>query len=164
MVNERPQVYHGPFSDCNCHGCLEDAKKEAEKRFDSNNLAFGYIKKLENLVNQLQIESNDDYNHVMPAEVYRGGRMRRRSSVESVAVPFDFGMLGGPDDSSAVPVRPKEAVGVDGGEDLSDHGGPKVEIKRMKKSYIQYRDPKIGRDRTTPNALTSNDLSKEYVL
>ncbi|KAL8751378.1 MAG: hypothetical protein Q9199_006461 [Rusavskia elegans] len=164
MVNERPQVYHGPFSDCNCHGCLEDAKKEAEKRFDSNNLAFGYIKKLENLVNQLQIESNDDYNHVMPAEVYRGGRMRRRSSVESVAVPFDFGMLGGPDDSSAVPVRPKEAVGVDGGEDLSDHGGPRVEIKRMKKSYIQYRDPKIERDRTTPNALTSNDLSKEYVL
>ncbi|CAL8578347.1 hypothetical protein XPA_004136 [Xanthoria parietina] len=162
MVNERPQVYHGPFSDCNCLGCLEDAKKEAEKRFDSNTLAFGYIKKLEGLVNQLQIESNDDYNH-MPAEVYRGGRMRRRSSVESAAVPFDFGILGGPDDSSAIP-GPKEAAGVNGGEDLTNHGGPKVEIKRMKKSYNQYRDPKIERERTIPNALTSNDLSKEYVL
>ncbi|KAL8997627.1 MAG: hypothetical protein Q9169_003175 [Polycauliona sp. 2 TL-2023] len=162
MTDERPQVYHGPFSNCNCQGCLEDAKKEAEKRFDGSTLAFGYIKKLESLVNQLQIESNDDY--AMTTELYRGGRMRRKDSIESVGVPFDFSRFGAPYDPSAAPAAPIEAVGLDIARDLTDYKGPKVEIKRMKKSYDQYGGPKTERDRTTPNALTSADLSKEHLL
>ncbi|KAL8771618.1 MAG: hypothetical protein Q9209_003062 [Squamulea sp. 1 TL-2023] len=163
-VYAKPQVYHGPFSNCGCQGCLEDAKKEAEKRFDSNSLAFGYIKKLENLVHQLQMENNDDYNYGVPAEVYRGGRMRRRSSVASVGVPFDFTRFAEAYDTSAAPSEPKKAVDVDGGEDSTDYEGPKVEIKRMKKSYNHHGDSRVERDRTTPNALTSIDLSKEYLL
>ncbi|KAL8795715.1 MAG: hypothetical protein Q9182_007494 [Xanthomendoza sp. 2 TL-2023] len=161
--NGDPQVYHGPFSDCPCQGCLEDAKQEAEKRFDSNTLAFGYIKKLEGLVNQLQMDKNGEYNYDMPSEVYRGGRMRRRSSVESLGLAFDFGKFASPCGPSGPSAAPKDIVDVDGNDSL-DNKGPKVEIKRMKKTYNQYGDPRVERDRTTPNALTSTDLSKEYVL
>ncbi|KAL8861640.1 MAG: hypothetical protein Q9178_001841 [Gyalolechia marmorata] len=151
IVDERPQVYHGPFSECDCQGCLEDAKKEAEKRFDSNNLAFGYIKKLENLVNQLQIATNEDYDDDTPPKVYRDGRMRLPDSVEPVRAPFDFNRFAGPFDPSPTLNDPTG-------------GGPKIQIKRMKKSYNQYGDIKLERDRTIPSAPTSVDLSQEYVL
>lgn len=160
----RPQVFHGAFSDCSCHGCLEDAKKEAEKRFDSNNLAFNYIKKLEALVNQLQMDANDDYYDGIPTEVYHDGRMRRRSSVDA-GVPFAFGKSVG----AANPARPLDtseavvAAAVDGDE-AKDYQGPKVEIKRMKKLYDQFGNQKTERDRTTPNTSTSANLSNEYVL
>ncbi|KAL8691099.1 MAG: hypothetical protein Q9224_004253, partial [Gallowayella concinna] len=162
-VNGTPQVYHGPFSNCHCQGCLEDAKKEAEKRFDSNTLAFGYIKKLEGLVNQLQIGNNEEYNYDMPAEVYRGGRMRRRSSIESLGVAFDNGRFTFPSGPSGPLVAPKETVELDESHSFGNKG-PKVEIKKMKKFYYQYGEPIVERDRTTPNALTSTDLSKEHVL
>ncbi|KAL8879103.1 MAG: hypothetical protein Q9198_003221 [Flavoplaca austrocitrina] len=164
-VKQRAQVFHGPLSVCECQGCLEDAKKEAEKRFDNHDFAFNYIKKLENLVSKLQLENDDDDdNHAVSDKVYRGGRMRRRSSVDSTHMPFEIGRFGGRSESSAARVGPKEAVLIDGSEDPADHQGPKVEIKRLKKSFNQYGDPKIERDRATPNALNSVDLSKEYLL
>ena len=152
IVDERPQVYHGPFSECDCQGCLEDAKKEVEKRFDSNNLAFGYIKKLEYLVNQLQVAADEDYDYDAPPNVYQSGRMRRMNSVQPVGAPFDSNRFAGPFD-------PSPTV-----NDPTDPGGPKIQIKRMKKSYNQYGDIKLERDRTLPSALTSVDLSQEYVL
>lgn len=159
----RPQVFHGPFSECRCQGCLEDAKKEAEKRFDSNTLAFGYIKKLECLVNQLQMEADEDYYVGMPTEVYRDGKMRRRDSVESRVVPFDFSKFMGPaGPSQGTDTSMPAAIAVL--DDAKDYQGPRIEIKRMKKSYDQYGNPKTERDRTTPNALTSVNLSSEYVL
>lgn len=55
----RPQLFHGPFSHCCCKGCLEDAKREAEKRLSDESLAFGYIKKLEGMVSSLQLQVGD---------------------------------------------------------------------------------------------------------
>ncbi|KAL8678206.1 MAG: hypothetical protein Q9186_005424 [Xanthomendoza sp. 1 TL-2023] len=162
-VDGNPQVYHGPFSNCHCQGCLEDAKKEAEKRFDSNTLAFGYIKKLEGLINQLQNGNNEQYIDDMPAEVYRGGRMRRRSSIESLGVAFDSGRFTFPSGPSGPSVAPKEIVDVDGSHSF-ENKGPKIEIRKLKKLYYQYGEPRVERDRTTPNALTSTDWSKEHVL
>ncbi|KAL8726609.1 MAG: hypothetical protein Q9166_006644 [cf. Caloplaca sp. 2 TL-2023] len=163
MMNGRPQVFHGPFSNCICQGCLEDSKKEAEKRFDSNTLAFGYIKKLEGLVNRLQIESNEDNNYNMPPEIYRGGRMRRRDTVESVTVPFDFSTSAGPFNLTGPSAAPKEIACVDSDESINNEG-PKVEIRRMKKSYNGYSEPKVERHRITPNAPMSVDISNEYLL
>ncbi|KAI4114724.1 MAG: hypothetical protein LQ345_004546 [Seirophora villosa] len=128
------------------------AKKEAEKRFDSNTLAFQYIKKLESLVEQLQLQTNEDTDH---PTVYRHGRMRRRSSIESSEVPFRYPVAAGP---SRTFDASEQTVDIEGGH------GPKVEIKRMKRSFDQYGTLKTERDRTTPDALLSASLSNEYVL
>ncbi|KAI4209873.1 MAG: hypothetical protein LQ351_007227 [Letrouitia transgressa] len=70
--SEQPQLYHGPFSQCCCKSCLEDAKREAEKRLSDESLAFGYIKKLEGMVNSLQLQIGDDegtFGFVGPVEL-----------------------------------------------------------------------------------------------
>lgn len=58
----RPEVYHGTFSDCVCKGCMEDAKREVEKRFSNETLTTAYIKKLQFLVNKLQLDLERNEN------------------------------------------------------------------------------------------------------
>ncbi|KAI4289373.1 MAG: hypothetical protein L6R35_001358 [Caloplaca aegaea] len=152
----RPQVFHGAFSECDCDGCLEEAKKEAEKRFDNNTLAFKYIKKLEGLVNQLQLQTNDDVDQPY-RNIYHQGRMRHRDSIESSGMPFG---LSGAAGRSRTFGASEQAVVIDG----DTKHGPKVEIKRMKKTFDHYGALRIERDRTTPNELMSAHLANEYVL
>ncbi|KAL8702970.1 MAG: hypothetical protein Q9201_003853 [Fulgogasparrea decipioides] len=151
----RAQVFHGAFSICSCEGCLEDAKKEAEKRFDNNNLAFRYIKKLEVLVSQLQMQNDEDDDY---SEVYRNGRIHRRISAESLQARVQPDKLtssatcSGLDDASKAPTVTDNA---------EKNKGPQVDIRRMKKTFTHYGDPRIERDRA---ALQAVNLSNEYVL
>ncbi|KAL8918837.1 MAG: hypothetical protein Q9208_007094 [Pyrenodesmia sp. 3 TL-2023] len=160
----RPQVFHGPFSDCRCLGCLEDAKKEAEKRFDNNTLAFGYIKKLEGLVEYLQIQADaDSQDEWEDTRVYHHGRMRRKGSIGSHGNNFDLSKR---TDRAGIPgtVDASEVAVAAGGDGTEDYQGPKVAIDRMKKIYDQFGNQVIRKDRTTPNAVASVNLSNEYVL
>lgn len=160
----RPQVFHGPFSDCECLGCLEDAKKEAEKRFDNNTFAFGYIKKLESLVDRLQVEADANHEDEWGESIfYRQGKMRRRNSIDSHGDPFEPPKRIAPAGLSRTfdASEPALAAGSDGNE---VYQGPKVAIDRMRKTYDQYGAQVIRKDRTAPNAVVSVDLSNEYVL
>lgn len=154
----RVQLLHGPFSYCTCMGCMEDAKKEAEKRFDNSSFAFEYIKKLEGLVTKLQIEANDDDSDDSDDEIYYKGRMRRRSSVRSA-----FSKSASPC-SPSIPVKKPEDVIVVDSEDAEDRRGPKLEIKRMKTFWDRFGNPKIERDRALFNTRSALNLSNEYVL
>ncbi|KAL8872076.1 MAG: hypothetical protein Q9174_002234 [Haloplaca sp. 1 TL-2023] len=60
------KVFHGAFSSCHCPGCMEDAKKEAEKQYDDKSFAFGYIKKLEGLVDRLQVQNGSAIGALAP--------------------------------------------------------------------------------------------------
>lgn len=159
----RPQLLHGPFSYCICLGCMEDAKKEAEKRLGNDTFAFEYIKKLEGLVTRLQIQANGDDSFDPCDEVYHKGRMRRRSSLDSGKEHFDYSKFAGSAGPSGPCHVPEDAVVVDA-DDTHNNRGPKVEVRRMKNVPDRYGNPKIERDRTSPNVLTSVDLSNEYVL
>ncbi|KAL9595503.1 MAG: hypothetical protein Q9219_006401 [cf. Caloplaca sp. 3 TL-2023] len=159
----RAQLLHGPFSYCNCLGCMEDAKKEAEKRFDNNTFAFEYIKKLEGLVTRLQLQANSDEEIDPRDEVYHNGRMRRRSSVESLRETLDFSKFAG----SANPAGPShvpQEVAVVEVEDNGEDKGPRVEIKRMKTVIDRYGNPRTEKDRKSPKVHALVDLSNEYVL
>ena len=157
----RAQVFHGPFSYCSCKGCMADAKKEAESRMSEKDLAFGYIKKLEGLVQNLQLQIGDDesvFDYNAPAEIYcGGGRMGRRDSTgpfdQNSGFPKAFGPV------QALTASENET------EEIKQDEGPKLEIKRMKKTYNNYGDPRVERDRTQPNAaVASSNFKNEHVL
>ncbi len=163
-TESRPQVFHGPFSDCPCSGCLEDAKKEAEKRFDNNTFAFGYIKKLELLVQHLEVEADENpQDEWEEPRFYRQGKTFRRNSIDSHRDAFDpikrtapAGISRTFDAPEPAPAAASDGTGV--------YQGPKVAIDRMRKTYDQYNTPVTRKDRTAPNAGASADLSNEYVL
>ena len=52
-----PELYHGAFSTCICKKCMEDAKTEMEKHFSDESLTTCYIKRLEMLVHNLQVDN-----------------------------------------------------------------------------------------------------------
>ncbi|KAL8692685.1 MAG: hypothetical protein Q9218_002334 [Villophora microphyllina] len=163
----RPQVFHGPLSDCHCEGCIEDAKKETEKRVDNNTFAFRYIKKLESLVDQLQLQSRDDYDsdYSPVPGFYKDGRMMRKSSMDSSGAPPAFPRFAGVPSISGFPDRSKPTALAKGDNNKPENEGPKIEIKRLKRIFDQYGTPKVEKDRTAPNAaLTSVDFSNEYLL
>ncbi|KAL8897984.1 MAG: hypothetical protein Q9207_006925 [Kuettlingeria erythrocarpa] len=160
----RPQVFHGPFSDCTCSSCLEGAKKEAEKRFDNNTFAFVYIKKLEILVEHLQVEADANHQDEWDEpKFYRQGKTHRRNSIDSHRDAFDptkrtapAGLSRNLDALEAAPAAASDGTEV--------YQGPKVAIDRMRKTYDQHGNPLTRKDRTTPNAVVSVDQSNEYVL
>ncbi|KAL8666264.1 MAG: hypothetical protein Q9202_001532 [Teloschistes flavicans] len=162
------RLQHGPFSYCTCDGCLEDAKKETEKRLGNDTFTYGYIKKLENLVHRLHLEAQTAYDSdfTPPEEVYRDGRMVRRGSMESLRpAPFTLGPLTDPSGLSGLDNALKNDPGAASDDSKVDKQGPKVEIKRLKRTYDQYGTPKIEKDRATPNAgSTSVDLSNDFLL
>ncbi|KAL8720922.1 MAG: hypothetical protein Q9181_007817 [Wetmoreana brouardii] len=154
----RAQVFHGASSNCYCEDCLEDVKKEAEERLDNNSLAVGYIKKLEALGIQLQMQwdEDDEYSHV-----YHNGRILRRSSAESLQARVGSNNLTDPaacsshDDASKAPIIADNA---------ENNEGPKVDIRRMKKTINHYGDARVERDRAALKAVPSVNLSNEYML
>ncbi len=163
-IDSGPQVFHGPFSNCSCSGCLEDAKKEAEKRFDNNTFAFGYIKKLECLVDQLQLEADAAHQDEWEEpKFHRPGKTYRRNSIDSHRDAFDPTKRTAPaglyHTFNALESAP---AAVSDGTEV--YQGPKVAIDRMRKTYDQYGNPVTRKDRTTPNAMASVDQSNEYVL
>lgn len=163
QINGRVQLLHGPFSYCNCMGCMEDAKKEAEKRFDNNTFTFEYIKKLEALVTKLQIEANEDDSNDSDDEVYYKGRLHRRSSVGSGRDFFDPRKTAG-SCGPFVPLEVPEDTVVVNNKDSEDRKGPKMEIKRMKTFWDNFGHARIERDRALPNAQSALDPSNEHVV
>lgn len=161
------RLQHGPFSYCPCDGCLEDAKKEAEKRLGNDTFTFGYIKKLETLVHRLHLQAQSGYDSDItpPEEIYRDGRMIRRESMESLRAPFAWGPMTDPIGLSSLEIAPRNDSGSAADDAKVDRQGPKVEIKRLKRTFDQYGTPKVEKDRTAPNAAsTSVDLSNECLL
>ncbi|KAL8953414.1 MAG: hypothetical protein Q9222_000727 [Ikaeria aurantiellina] len=158
------QVFHGAFSQCMCPGCLEDAKAQAEKRLNNDTFTFNYVKKLEGLVERLQLESSDDYDHTLPfgQQIYLGGRMRRRSSADSIELPFAAGLPASSRGLDRLPPSAKAAKVED--EAKVSEEGPRMEIKRMKKHFDHYGNQRTDKDRTAPNAVTSIDLSNESII
>ena len=159
-----PQVFHGPFSDCSCQNCVEDAKKEAEKRFDNNTLAFGYIKKLESLVNKLQLETNGESDGDRSMVSYRNDIALPPKPFTDLPRP-SFGIsrhAGGTGPPRSVD-NPRNTL-ADRREDAEGSKELRVEVKRMKKLYNQFGDPSIVRDRAVPNALSSTNLPNDCVL
>ncbi|KAI4205353.1 MAG: hypothetical protein LQ350_000393 [Teloschistes chrysophthalmus] len=159
------RLQHGPFSHCLCAGCLEDAKKEAEKRLGNDTFTFAYIKKLEHLVHRLHLDApralGSDFTP--REEIYRDGRMIRRGSMESLR-PLPFASTD-PIDLCGLGNVPTNNTGAAHDDAKLDKKGPKVEIKRFKRTFDQYGTPLIEIDRTTPNAgSTSADLSNEILL
>ncbi|KAL8941963.1 MAG: hypothetical protein Q9216_001943 [Gyalolechia sp. 2 TL-2023] len=157
------QLLHGPFSYCSCLGCMEDAKKEAEKRFDTNTFAFEYIKKLEHLVTRLQIKANGDDTLDPHDEIYYKGRMRRRSSVGSAEGTFDFSKFADPSNPSGNLEAPKEAV-IDDDKNGHDHKEHKMEIRRMKTFWDEHGNPKIEKDRVLSNFQKLHNPSNRHIL
>ena len=142
-----PQVFHGPFSTCGCNGCLEDAKKEFEKRFSDEAVTNSYVKKLEAKIEVLS--SQDGVPIPIPFGPPPPRRWRSRSvSPSSSASSFN----------DVIPVRPRRERFLDSAESSEgseDEGsadkktkpnGPKLDIRRQKRIFKGYGEPKIVPD------------------
>lgn len=118
---DNPELYHGAFSTCICKKCMEDAKTEVEKRFSDESLTTCYIKRLETLVHNLQVNNK---------------RLK--------PVPNDFSCPGSP--SSFGNIDSAESVLKDTDAPLLSVDEPKLKIKRMKKVCSRYGVETVERD------------------
>ncbi|MCJ1264429.1 hypothetical protein MMC22_004300 [Lobaria immixta] len=119
---DNPELYHGAFSSCICKKCMEDAKTEVEKHFSDENLTTGYIKRLELLVHNLQV-NNKTLQQYEPNGIFRP---------ES---PDSFGNF----DSVGNTLKDTDAL-------LPDADEPKLKIKRLKLVQSQYGDETVEKD------------------
>ena len=147
----KAQVLHGAFSMCSCAGCLEDAKKEAEKRFDDDSFAFGYIKKLEGFINHLQLLNGNEN------DVHHGVRIERSDSAESFASSF------GLSHNRPFPPPPGNVIDLDSFE-ASHDTGLKVEIARLQRWYNRHGEGRIEKDCLVPDKPLAVNLQNAFVL
>lgn len=113
----------GAFSVCICKRCMEDAKTEVEKRFSDENLTTCYIKRLEMLVHNLQLD-NKHLQSYQPNVVFRSDS------------PDSFGNM----DSAGDILKDTDALFLSADE-------AKVQIKRLKKLASRFGDEEtIERD------------------
>lgn len=168
-----PEVYHGTFSNCICKGCMEDAKKEVERRFTNETLTTTYIKKLEVLVNKLQFT------------------LEQKEHGDLFGGPNSFGVMGSfsppPIHPSSPPPPPPgffasfppppppppppgfsytEAVLEDPVGHLPEESdGPKLLIVRKKMLLSQYGDEKVQPDdQIGTGEPSAKDLRKKSLL
>lgn len=122
--SSKVELYHGPFSSCDCKKCMEAAKVEIEKRFSNETLTTKYIEKLEGLVNSLQIEldgsKSSDFYDLPPVLPY--------SPPQKIIQHPTMGFLEGDR------VGPRKV------------GGPKLAISRIKKVTNQFGNEENLRD------------------
>lgn len=145
-----PEVYHGSFSNCICKGCMEDAKKEVEKRFSNETLTTTYIKKLEALVNKLQctLDEDDRSEHgdspIFESPSYNPPRFPPPRITAPRMAPIPFHPPPPPPPPGYLPEMDIEGP-IDAPPNKSD--GPKLTISRKKKLISQYGDEQIHLDR-----------------
>lgn len=113
----------GAFSVCICKRCMEDGKTEVEKRFSDENLTTCYIKRLEMLVHNLQL----DNKHL---QSYQSNVVFRSDSRES------FRNM----DSTEEILKDTDTL-------LLSADEPKLQIQRLKKLMSRFGDEEtIERD------------------
>lgn len=112
----------GAFSICICKRCMEDAKTEVENRFSDENLTTCYIKRLEMLVHNLQVD-NKHLQTYQPNGIFRS---------ES---PDSFANIDSADESHKDP----DALSLTAAE-------PRLDIRRLKKIPSQYGGETVEED------------------
>lgn len=123
--SDHPELIHGSFSNCICKRCMENAKAEVEKRLSDETVTMKYIKKLEEMIYNLQT-TND---HLKKSQ---GPRIYRQESLESLREVDPF---------NPPAMDPKDTAAL-----LQTTEGPKAKIRRMKKVSSAYGEETIEKD------------------
>ena len=138
------KVGHGAFSSCICKKCMESAKIEVEKRFSDETLTTNYIKKLEDLVVNLKLQQ---HRYGSGSESDDSGDEGFDSFLPHPPPPPPPGFFtssGSYKKPSKEKFKPrwKKAAKFDD----SDDTGAKIEIKRKRKIYQTYGEPRVEAD------------------
>ena len=136
---DNPELFHGTFSTCICKKCMEDAKTEVEKHFSDESLTTCYIKRLEMLVHNLQVNNK---------------RLK--------PVPNEFSCPGSP--TSFENIDSAESILRDTDAHLLNVDEPKLEIKRMKVSSRHGVETVESDFEVEPIRSRTNTLGDQSVL
>lgn len=168
----RPEVYHGTFSNCICKGCMEDAKKEVERRFTNETLTTTYIKKLEVLVNKLQFALEQKEHGDLLGHPNSPGLMGpfspptiRPSSPPPPPPPGVFAAFPPPPPPPPGFSYTEAALEDSVGLLPEESDGPKLLIVRKKRLLSQYGDEQLQPDHQIGTGEPSaKDLRKKSLL